>query len=80
MTRTLSRNQLLLLAAAGYYFYKKRGAAAKAPGADATGAPPPPPPASAPGMPPGWEEFVDPTSGQVYYCNASTGQTQWTKP
>ena len=43
----------------------------------------PPPPGVAPppaGMPPNWEQCVDPTSNEVYYYNASTGETQWALP
>ena len=29
---------------------------------------------------PGWEEFVDEGSGEVYYYNESTGETSWDKP
>ena len=31
-------------------------------------------------LPPGWTEGVDPKSGEKYYFNASTGQTQWLAP
>jgi len=27
-----------------------------------------------------WVETVDPASGNVYYCNAKTGESSWTKP
>ena len=42
----------------------------------------PPPPLSAPdsSLPPGWTEAKDPASGQQYYFNATTLQTQWIKP
>ncbi len=28
----------------------------------------------------GWEEVADPSSGRVYYYNASTGETSWDRP
>jgi len=31
-------------------------------------------------LPYGWEQLTDPSSGQVYYSNAQTGQTQWEPP
>jgi len=42
--------------------------------------PPPPPPPRAPALPPGWSTAVDPASGQTYYLNASTAESQWTPP
>jgi len=44
--------------------------------------PPPagPPPPQAPPLPPGWSSSTDPNSGQVYYLNAQTGQSQWHPP
>ena len=47
---------------------------------------PPPPPGAAPPLlggdllPPGWVASTDAASGNVYYVNSSTGQTQWTVP
>ena len=43
---------------------------------------PPPPPAAPPGppLPAGWQEGIDPASGQKYYFNANTGATQWAMP
>ena len=32
------------------------------------------------GLPPGWRAAYDATTKNVYYCNASTGQSQWLKP
>merc|ERR1719373_754478 len=37
-------------------------------------------PAATTGLPPGWEQVTDPTSGKPYYCNRSTGETSWTPP
>ena len=31
-------------------------------------------------LPYGWERLMDPSSGQVYYSNLQTGQTQWEPP
>jgi hypothetical protein len=31
-------------------------------------------------LPPGWTETTDPSSGRVYYFNAVTKATSWTKP
>ena len=42
--------------------------------------PPPPPPMAPSNLPPGWAEGTDPASGQSYYFNSNTGQTQWTQP
>jgi ATP-dependent RNA helicase DDX3X len=36
--------------------------------------------ASVSALPAGWEEYVDPSSGNVYFANKSTGQSQWEKP
>lgn len=35
---------------------------------------------SVPALPAGWHEYIDPLSGNVYFANASTGQSQWEKP
>jgi len=35
---------------------------------------------SAPALPPGWLQLVDPTSGHPYYVNQATGQSQWDPP
>ena len=40
---------------------------------DYPGAPPPPPPS---GMPPGWIEMSDPSSGRQYYFNQGTGEVR----
>lgn len=32
------------------------------------------------GLPLGWEAALDPNTGRYYYCNRTTGQTQWTPP
>jgi hypothetical protein len=32
------------------------------------------------GLPAGWVQLVDPTSGHPYYANQATGQTQWEPP
>jgi len=37
-------------------------------------------PAAAAPMPPGWEQVSDPTTGRIYYCNKSTGESAWTPP
>ena len=37
-------------------------------------------PSSAPALPPGWLQLVDPTSGHPYYVNQATGQSQWEPP
>ncbi|KAF3442194.1 hypothetical protein FNV43_RR16110 [Rhamnella rubrinervis] len=31
-------------------------------------------------LPPGWVEVKDPASGSSYYCNESTGKSQWKRP
>ena len=31
-------------------------------------------------LPPGWEEHVDPTSGELYFHHAEAGKTQWERP
>lgn len=28
----------------------------------------------------GWHEVIDPGSGEIYYCNESTGETSWDRP
>jgi len=66
---------VLGLLAAGYWFMCKRGAT---PGTKAhMGAPMPPPP---PGVAPGWQAAVDPTTGRTYYVNSATGASQWEPP
>ena len=35
---------------------------------------------SAPSLPAGWTEGVDPASGRVYYFNAATMASQWVRP
>jgi len=32
------------------------------------------------GLPPGWSAVADPASGQMYYFNAESGETQWEVP
>jgi len=32
------------------------------------------------GLPPGWEQITDPGTGQIYYCNRSTGESSWSPP
>eukprot|EP00405_Crypthecodinium_cohnii_P013406 CAMPEP_0206434144 /NCGR_PEP_ID=MMETSP0324_2-20121206/8977_1 /ASSEMBLY_ACC=CAM_ASM_000836 /TAXON_ID=2866 /ORGANISM="Crypthecodinium cohnii, Strain Seligo" /LENGTH=338 /DNA_ID=CAMNT_0053900591 /DNA_START=172 /DNA_END=1188 /DNA_ORIENTATION=- len=32
------------------------------------------------GLPPGWTEIMDPSSGKPYYYNAATSQTTWERP
>jgi len=32
------------------------------------------------GLPPGWEQVADPTTGKPYYCNRATGESSWTVP
>jgi protein transport protein SEC31 len=32
------------------------------------------------GLPEGWMELQDPTSGQIYYANQSTGEVTWDRP
>ena len=49
----------------------------------ADGRPPPPlPPSndSQGSLPDGWDEAADPSSGKVYYCNETSGQSSWTRP
>lgn len=36
--------------------------------------------ASLPPLPPGWNEYVDPASGQPYYYNSNDGTTTWDRP
>merc|ERR1712125_313944 len=31
-------------------------------------------------LPAGWERLMDPVTGQHYYCNRATGQSQWDPP
>jgi cold shock CspA family protein len=33
-----------------------------------------------PGLPLGWEQVADPTTGKPYYCNRATGESSWTIP
>ena len=44
------------------------------------GAAAPPPPAPAGGLPAGWEEKTDPSSGKKYYVNHEQKVTQWDRP
>ena len=46
----------------------------------AGGDPAPPPPAPAGGLPAGWEEKTDPSSGKKYYVNHEQKVTQWDRP
>jgi len=39
-----------------------------------------PTPSSSSQMPPGWVQNMDPTSGNPYYVNTATGQSQWEPP
>ena len=39
-----------------------------------------PPPPSTSGLPEGWTEGTDPTSGRMYYYHAPSGQSSWTRP
>ena len=32
------------------------------------------------GLPPGWESEDDESSGNTYYINTATGETQWDRP
>ena len=32
------------------------------------------------GLPAGWTEEVDPSSGDIYFYNAATGETTWDRP
>ncbi len=53
------------------------------PGSGSGPAPPPAPPMSKPAAPRGksnWVAVTDPDSGQVYYENTVTGESQWDKP
>jgi len=34
----------------------------------------------APGLPLGWEQVADPSTGKPYYCNRATGESSWTIP
>lgn len=40
---------------------------------------PPPPPASPPSLPAGWTEHKT-SSGQIYFYNAASGQSSWSRP
>ena len=42
--------------------------------------PPSQAPAAGGDLPPGWNAVTDPTSGRVYFYNASTNQTTWERP
>jgi len=53
---------------------------AAAPAAAAMPTPAPVAVAATPGLPPGWEQANDPGTGNSYYFNRATGQTQWTPP
>jgi len=44
------------------------------------GAAAPPPAAPAGGLPAGWEEKTDPSSGKKYYVNHEQKVTQWDRP
>eukprot|EP00547_Thalassionema_nitzschioides_P008287 CAMPEP_0194227268 /NCGR_PEP_ID=MMETSP0156-20130528/42772_1 /TAXON_ID=33649 /ORGANISM="Thalassionema nitzschioides, Strain L26-B" /LENGTH=342 /DNA_ID=CAMNT_0038959747 /DNA_START=138 /DNA_END=1166 /DNA_ORIENTATION=- len=47
----------------------------------ASSAPPPPPRMGAPPpLPRGWTTAKDPSSGSLYYCHTSTGQSSWHHP
>jgi len=35
---------------------------------------------AAAGLPAGWEQVSDPTTGKIYYCNRTTGESAWTPP
>eukprot|EP00968_Pinguiococcus_pyrenoidosus_P029166 scaffold8363_cov258-Pinguiococcus_pyrenoidosus.AAC.1 len=37
-------------------------------------------PGTGEGLPPDWEECVDPVSGGVFYANTYTGETSWYRP
>lgn len=52
------------------------------PSIQATQAPPPmgPPPSADDGLPPGWQEAKDPSTGRPYYINHQTQQTTWERP
>lgn len=77
----------LLLGGGVVLYYRRRRAKPPASGngggASATvsmGHPPPPlEPPELP-LPPGWTQALDPASNATYYCNASTGETTWTRP
>lgn len=32
------------------------------------------------GLPDGWQELVDPSTGRAYYYNTTSGESRWTKP
>jgi len=32
------------------------------------------------GLPLGWEQVADPSTGNAYYCNRATGESSWTPP
>lgn len=36
--------------------------------------------AATPGLPLGWEQVADPSTGKAYYCNRATGESSWTVP
>merc|ERR1719160_289752 len=38
------------------------------------------PAAMTPGLPPGWESTMDPSTGKPYYFNRATGESAWTPP
>ena len=70
---------VVLLVGGGCYAYRRRQSAPLPPPkfSNAINAPPPPP---ASGLPAGWVEMADPTSGSKYYYNQGTGETTWSRP
>lgn len=32
------------------------------------------------GLPPGWEQMTDASTGKLYFCNRATGETSWNPP
>ena len=39
-----------------------------------------PMPSGSNGLPPGWDEHIDPATGHVFYINTATGASQWERP
>ena len=72
---------LVLVCALGLYCYcRPRGGKEGTP--EVRGLAPPPPPAAGgnAGLPDGWIQVVDGTSGRPYYVHVATSNTTWVKP
>jgi len=69
---------LILCTLGGGVYYCRTRCNGDAPPPPSEFFPPPPPPPT--GLPAGWVEMADPSSGRSYFYNCDTGETTWTKP